>query len=47
VAPVEVESGATLGAGTILRKNAIAGELTMIPTKQVTIKGWKRPVKKS
>ena len=47
VAPVKVESGATLGAGTILRKDAIAGELTMIPTKQVTIKGWKRPVKKS
>jgi len=47
VAPVKVESGATLGAGTILRKTAVAGELTMIPTKQVTIKGWKRPVKKS
>lgn len=47
VAPVKVESGATLGAGTILRKNAVAGELTMNPTKQVTIKGWKRPVKKS
>jgi bifunctional UDP-N-acetylglucosamine pyrophosphorylase/glucosamine-1-phosphate N-acetyltransferase len=47
VAPVKVRSKATLGAGTILRKDASSGELTMSPTKQVTIKGWKRPVKKS
>lgn len=45
VAPVTVGKGATLGAGTTLTKNAIAGELTLSRTKQHTIDGWKRPTK--
>ena len=45
VAPVTVRKGATLGAGTTLTKDAIAGELTLSRTKQHTIDGWKRPVK--
>jgi len=45
VAPVTVGKGATLGAGTTLTKNAPAGELTLSRAKQLTISGWKRPVK--
>ena len=45
VAPVTVRKGATLGAGTTLTKDAPAGELTISRTKQITIPGWKRPVK--
>jgi len=45
VAPVTVGRGATLGAGTTLTKDAPAGELTLSRAKQLTIAGWKRPVK--
>ena len=45
VAPVTVGKGATLGAGTTLTKDAMAGELTLSRTKQQTITGWKRPIK--
>lgn len=45
VAPVRVGKGATLGAGTTLAKDAPAGELTVSRAKQVSIPGWKRPVK--
>jgi bifunctional UDP-N-acetylglucosamine pyrophosphorylase/glucosamine-1-phosphate N-acetyltransferase len=45
VAPVTVGRGATLGAGTTLTKDAPAGELTLSRAKQLTISGWKRPVK--
>jgi len=45
VAPITVGKGATLGAGTTLTKDAPAGELTLSRAKQLTINGWKRPVK--
>ena len=45
VAPVTVGRGATLGAGTTLTKDAPAGELTLARAKQLTLSGWKRPVK--
>jgi bifunctional UDP-N-acetylglucosamine pyrophosphorylase / glucosamine-1-phosphate N-acetyltransferase len=45
VAPVTVGAGATLGAGTTLTRNAPAGMLTISRPKQLTIEGWKRPVK--
>lgn len=45
IAPVTVGKGATLGAGTTLTKDAPAGELTLSRTKQMTVAGWKRPVK--
>ncbi|WP_334118859.1 bifunctional UDP-N-acetylglucosamine diphosphorylase/glucosamine-1-phosphate N-acetyltransferase GlmU [Limnobacter sp.] len=45
VAPVTVKKGATLGAGTTLTKDAPENALTVSRTKQITISGWKRPVK--
>jgi len=45
VAPVRVGRGATLGAGTTLTKDAPAGQLTLSRAKQVSLAGWKRPVK--
>ena len=45
VAPVRVGRGATLGAGTTLTKDAPAGTLTISRAKQLSIPGWKRPVK--
>jgi len=46
VAPVTVGHGATIGAGSTVTQDAPAGELTVARGRQVTIKGWKRPVKK-
>jgi bifunctional UDP-N-acetylglucosamine pyrophosphorylase / glucosamine-1-phosphate N-acetyltransferase len=46
VAPVEVGAGATIGAGSTISKDAPSGELTVARGKQVTVRGWKRPVKK-
>jgi bifunctional UDP-N-acetylglucosamine pyrophosphorylase / glucosamine-1-phosphate N-acetyltransferase len=45
VAPVTVGRGATLGAGTTLTRDAPAGQLTVTRVKQISIAGWKRPVK--
>ncbi|MGE5651163.1 MAG: bifunctional UDP-N-acetylglucosamine diphosphorylase/glucosamine-1-phosphate N-acetyltransferase GlmU [Bacillota bacterium] len=45
VAPVRVGKGANLGAGTTLTKDAPEGKLTLSRAKQMTIDGWKRPVK--
>ncbi len=47
VAPVTVGKGATLGAGTTLTHDAPAQELTLSRTRQVTVKGYKRPHKKA
>lgn len=46
VAPVEVEAGATIGAGSTIAKTAPADQLTLSRSKQVTMRGWKRPTKK-
>ncbi|GAA5167887.1 bifunctional UDP-N-acetylglucosamine diphosphorylase/glucosamine-1-phosphate N-acetyltransferase GlmU [Viridibacterium curvum] len=46
IAPVTVGKGATIAAGTTLTANAPAGELTLSRTRQNTVPGWKRPVKK-
>ncbi|NJM32776.1 MAG: bifunctional UDP-N-acetylglucosamine diphosphorylase/glucosamine-1-phosphate N-acetyltransferase GlmU [Limnobacter sp.] len=45
VAPIRVGKGATLGAGTTLTKDAPAGALTVSRTKQMSVAGYKRPVK--
>lgn len=46
VAPVTVEDGATIGAGSTIRKTAPADALTLTKSEQRTVKGWQRPVKK-
>jgi bifunctional UDP-N-acetylglucosamine pyrophosphorylase/glucosamine-1-phosphate N-acetyltransferase len=46
VAPVTVEDGATIGAGSTIRKDAPGEALTLTVSKQKTVEGWKRPVKK-
>ena len=46
VAPVTVGAGADIGAGSTVTKDAPAGQLTISRAKQVSIRGWKRPVKK-
>ena len=45
VAPVEIGAGATIAAGSTVSKDAPPGELTVARSKQVTVRGWKRPVK--
>jgi len=45
VAPVKVGRGATLGAGTTLTRDAPPDALTVSRPKQLTLAGWKRPVK--
>ena len=46
VAPVEVGAEAVIGAGSTLSKPAPADKLTVARARQVTVDGWKRPVKK-
>jgi bifunctional UDP-N-acetylglucosamine pyrophosphorylase/glucosamine-1-phosphate N-acetyltransferase len=46
VAPVTVGRGATLGAGTTLTQDAPPDKLTISRARQVTVPGWKRPMKK-
>ncbi|WP_410499819.1 bifunctional UDP-N-acetylglucosamine diphosphorylase/glucosamine-1-phosphate N-acetyltransferase GlmU [Chitinibacter sp. S2-10] len=46
VAPLTIGEGATTGAGSVISKDAPAGQLTVARAKQMTIAGWQRPVKK-
>ena len=46
VAPVTLGEGATIGGGSTIGKDAPAGQLTVARGKQVSLAGWKRPVKK-
>jgi bifunctional UDP-N-acetylglucosamine pyrophosphorylase/glucosamine-1-phosphate N-acetyltransferase len=46
VAPVRVGKGATIGAGSTITGDAPDEELTLARSRQVTVPGWKRPVKK-
>lgn len=45
VAPLEVGKGATIGAGSTITKPAPEDHLTLERSKQLTIKGWKKPTK--
>jgi bifunctional UDP-N-acetylglucosamine pyrophosphorylase/glucosamine-1-phosphate N-acetyltransferase len=46
VAPIAIEDGATIGAGSTLTKDAPAGELTVARTRQTSLPNWQRPKKK-
>jgi bifunctional UDP-N-acetylglucosamine pyrophosphorylase/glucosamine-1-phosphate N-acetyltransferase len=46
IAPVTVGSGATIGAGSTITKDAPAEQLTLSRGKQISLEGWERPVKK-
>jgi bifunctional UDP-N-acetylglucosamine pyrophosphorylase/glucosamine-1-phosphate N-acetyltransferase len=45
VAPIMIGAGATVGAGSTVTRQVPAGKLTVARAKQVTLDGWKRPVK--
>jgi len=47
VAPVSVGANATIGAGSVITKDAPAGELTVARGRQLTLSGWQRPTKQS
>ena len=45
VAPVTIGDRATTGAGSVISRNAPAGELSLARARQVTVPGWQRPEK--
>lgn len=47
VAPVEIEDGATIGAGSTITNKVHAGQLAISRAKQRQIDGWNRPKKPS
>ncbi|MCH8931272.1 MAG: bifunctional UDP-N-acetylglucosamine diphosphorylase/glucosamine-1-phosphate N-acetyltransferase GlmU, partial [Proteobacteria bacterium] len=47
VAPVTVEKGATIGAGSTICKSAPANELTVARSRQTIVEGWQSPRKKA
>jgi bifunctional UDP-N-acetylglucosamine pyrophosphorylase/glucosamine-1-phosphate N-acetyltransferase len=46
VAPVKIGRGATIGGGSTIAKEAPADALTVARAPQVSVPGWKRPMKK-
>ena len=46
VAPIRIGRGATIGGGSTISHEAPAGTLTVARPRQVSVPGWKRPVKK-
>ena len=46
VAPVTIGAQATIGAGSVITRDAPAGELTVARGRQATLHGWQRPTKK-
>jgi bifunctional UDP-N-acetylglucosamine pyrophosphorylase/glucosamine-1-phosphate N-acetyltransferase len=47
VAPVVIGEGATIGAGSVIARDAPARQLTVARARQASFAGWKRPVKKA
>ncbi|MCH6585156.1 MAG: bifunctional UDP-N-acetylglucosamine diphosphorylase/glucosamine-1-phosphate N-acetyltransferase GlmU, partial [Proteobacteria bacterium] len=46
IAPVKVAKGSTIGAGSTITRNTPPEKLTLSRAKQISVAGWKRPVKK-
>ncbi|MGB5333997.1 MAG: bifunctional UDP-N-acetylglucosamine diphosphorylase/glucosamine-1-phosphate N-acetyltransferase GlmU [Woeseiaceae bacterium] len=46
VAPLAIGKGATIGAGSTITKDAPDDQLTLARAKQLSVRGWKKPVKK-
>lgn len=46
VAPVTINKGSTIGAGSTITKDTPEGALTLSRSKQMTINGWRRPTVK-
>ncbi len=46
VAPVTIGKNATIGAGSTITKDAPDNQLTLSRSKQMSMEGWQRPVKK-
>ena len=46
VAPVSIGKDATIGAGSVITRDAPDGQLSVARSRQETIAGWKRPSKK-
>ncbi len=47
VAPVNIEDGVTIGAGSTITKDVPPDVLALTRAKQIVIEGWKRPQKKN
>ena len=47
VAPVTIGAGGTVGAGSVITKDAPAGALSVVRGKGFTVPGWQRPTKKA
>lgn len=47
IAPVTIGKGATIGAGSTITKDTPEQQLTLSRTKQTSINGWQRPVKRT
>ena len=47
VAPVMIGDEATIGAGSVISKDAPPGQLTVARGRQVNVTGWRRPIKKT
>jgi bifunctional UDP-N-acetylglucosamine pyrophosphorylase/glucosamine-1-phosphate N-acetyltransferase len=46
IAPVKVTQGSTIGAGSTITKDTPPETLTLSRAKQMSVEGWKRPMKK-